>query len=95
MDVPIHAAAIRFRRLAGLADLRNLNLVAALFAGLIALQALDFLVLGTGRGGRSVSLIILVAHNLLALACAGTAFRCPGNVVVLFWFLYAISLLIC
>jgi predicted signal transduction protein with EAL and GGDEF domain len=35
MDVPIHSAAIRLRRLTGFADLRNLNLVATLFAGLI------------------------------------------------------------
>jgi hypothetical protein len=34
MDVPIHAAAIRFRRLAGFADVRNLNLVAALLLAL-------------------------------------------------------------
>ena len=49
--------------------------MAIVFAGLIALQALGFLALRTGRAGISVSLVILVAHNLLALACAWIAFR--------------------
>src|SRR5713101_8826538 len=93
MDVPIHAAATRFRRLARLADLGNPNFVAALFAGLLALQALGFLVLGTGRLGRSASLIILVAHNLLALACGWFACRRARGVAALFWFLYSVSLL--
>src|SRR5882724_13038678 len=94
MDVPIHAAAIRCRRLAGFADLRNLNLVAALFAGLIALQALSFLMLGTSRGGRGVSLVILIAHNLLALACGWIAFRRARGVAALFWFLSFVFLLL-
>src|SRR2546427_4417785 len=93
MDVPIHSAAIRLRRLKGFADLRNLNLVATLFAGLIALQALSFLMLGTGRGGRGVSLVILIAHNLLALACGWIAFRRARGVAAVFWLLYSVSLL--
>lgn len=93
MDVPIHSAAIRFRRLTGFADLRNLNLVATLFAGLIALQALSFLMLGTGRGGRGVSLVILIAHNLLALGCGWIAFRRARGVAAVFWLLYSVSLL--
>jgi diguanylate cyclase (GGDEF)-like protein len=93
MDVPIHSAAIRLRRLTGFADLRNLNLVATLFAGLIALQALSFLMLGTGRGGRGVSLVILIAHNLLALACGWIAFRRARGAAALFWLLYSVSLL--
>jgi diguanylate cyclase (GGDEF)-like protein len=78
---------------ARVADIRNPNFVAIVFAGLIALQTLGFLVLRTGRAGISVSLVILVAHNLLALGCAWIAFRRARNVAALFWFLYAVSLL--
>ena len=93
MDISIRAEAARFTRLAALTHLRNPNFIAALFAGLITLQALGFLVLGTGRAGRSASLLILIAHNLLALECAWIAFRRAQSVAALFWFLYAISLL--
>jgi diguanylate cyclase (GGDEF)-like protein len=78
---------------AKVADVRNPNFVAIVFAGLIALQTLGFLVLGTGRVGISVSLVILVAHNLLALVCACIAFRRARSVAALFWFLYGVSLL--
>jgi hypothetical protein len=78
---------------AKVADVRNPNFVAIAFAGLIALQTLGFLVLGTGRAGISVSLVGLVAHNLLALVCAWIAFRRARSVAALFWFLYAVSLL--
>ncbi len=78
---------------AKVADVRNPNFVATVFAGLIALQTLGFLMLRTGRAGISVTLVILVAHNLLALVCAWIAFRRARNVAALFWFLYAVSLL--
>jgi hypothetical protein len=78
---------------AKVADVRNPNFVATVFAGLIALQTLGLLVLRTGRAGISVSLVILVAHNLLALLCTWIAFRRARNVAALFWFLYAVSLL--
>jgi hypothetical protein len=61
---------------------------------LIAVQALGFLILGTNREGRSVSLVSLVAQNVLAIACAWIAFRRARNVAALFWFLFATSLLI-
>jgi hypothetical protein len=78
---------------AKVADVRNPNGVAAVFGGLIVLQAFGFLVLGTGRAGKGVSLVILVAHNLLALLCAWIAFRRARSGAALFWFLYAVSLL--
>jgi hypothetical protein len=78
---------------AKVADVRNPNFVATVFAGLIALQTLGFLILRTGRAGISVSLVILVVHNLLALVCAWSAFRRARKVAALFWFLYAVSLL--
>ena len=77
----------------GFADVCNANFVATVFSSLIAVQALGFFALGTGRAGKSVSLVILVAHNLLALVCAWTAFRRARGVAALFWFLFAVSLL--
>ena len=93
MDTPIHARGPRLRDLGGFADVRNANFIATVFGSLIALQALGFFALGTGRAGKSVSLVILVVHNLLALACAGIAFRRARGVAALFWFLFAVSLL--
>jgi diguanylate cyclase (GGDEF)-like protein len=79
--------------IAKVANVRNPNCVAAVFGGLIVLQTFGLLVLGTGRAGISVSLVILIAHNLLALLCAWIAFRRARSVAALFWFLYAVSLL--
>jgi len=94
MDTAVPAEGVRPTRFAGFATLNNPRFVASLFVGLIALQALGFLMLGTNRAGRSVSLISLVAQNVLAIACAWIAFRRARNVAALFWFLFAISLLI-
>jgi diguanylate cyclase (GGDEF)-like protein len=90
MDAPIHAEddPLIARAMAR----RDVRVVAAAFAGLIVLQALGFLVLGTGPPGKSVSGLILIAHNLLAIACAWIAFRRARGTSALFWFLYAVSL---
>ena len=94
MDTPVPVEGARSPRFAGLVSLHNSRFVASLFVGLIAVQALGFLMLGTNRAGRSVSLISLVAQNVLAIACTWTAFRRARNVAALFWFLFAVSLLI-
>ena len=94
MDTPVPTEGARLPRLAGPISLYNSRFVASLFVGLIAVQALGFLMLGTNREGRSVSLVSLVAQNFLAIACAWIAFRRARNVAALFWFLFAISLLI-
>ena len=65
------------------------NVVIA-FAGLTVIQVLIFLLLGTGRSGRGISALILIVDNLLAIACAGSAFRRARKVAGLFWFLYAL-----
>jgi diguanylate cyclase (GGDEF)-like protein len=93
MDIPIHDEGPSLRRLTAFAAVRSPIFVAYIFAGLVALQALSFLVLGTGQAGKSVSLLTLVAHNLLALACAWFAFRRARSVAALFWLLYFVSLL--
>jgi len=43
MDSQVHAEGSPFLRIAGVADLRGPSFVAALFTGLIAFQALGFL----------------------------------------------------
>jgi hypothetical protein len=94
MDTPVPTEGARLPRFAGFISLYNSRFVASLFVGLIAVQALGFLMLGTNREGRSVSLVSLVAQNVLAIACAWIAFRRARDVAALFWFLFAISLLI-
>src|SRR5450631_436363 len=64
-------------------------LVGCLFAALMAAQALGFFLLGTGRSGLGLSESILVLDGLLALACAGIAFRRAQGITALLWFLFA------
>jgi diguanylate cyclase (GGDEF)-like protein len=78
---------------AGFTSLNNPRSVAFLFAGLIALQAIGYLILGTGHAGRGFSELILCFHNLLALSCARTAFRRARGAVALFWLLFIVNLL--
>lgn len=80
--------AARFQRL------RSPALVAILFAVLIALQGLGYLILGTGRAGMAFSETILVFHNLLAVVCAWVAFRHGRSAAALFWLLFLITLAI-
>ena len=69
-------------------------LVGLLFASLIAIQALGFFVLGTGRSGQALSESILIVHSLLALGCAWLAFRRAQGVTALFWALFAAVLVV-
>ena len=92
MNTSAHPERTRSASHPRLAVLSNPYFVAAVFAGLIALQALSFLILGMGRPGRGVSGVLLIVHNLLALACAWSAFRRARSVAALFWFLYTVSL---
>ncbi len=76
-------------RLRDFGNHRQVWLVAILFAGLMAIQALGFLILGTGKAGLGLSESTLVLANLLALACAWIAFHRAQGVTALFWFLFA------
>jgi hypothetical protein len=70
VDMPVPAAeGARPAHLAKLATLKNPRFVAFLFGGTIALQAVGYLILGTGRPGRDFSAIILCFQNFLAVAC--------------------------
>ncbi len=65
-----------------------------LFAGLMAVQALGFLVLGTGRAGRGLAESILGLVSLLSIAGAWIAFRRAQGITALFWFLFAVVLVV-
>lgn len=68
--------------------------VGLIFAALIAGQGLGFLVLGTGWAGTGLSQSLLVLASLIAIACAGIAFRRAQGIPALFWFLFAAVLVV-
>lgn len=65
-----------------------------LFAGLMAAQAVGFLLLGTGRRGLGLALSILVLDSLVALACTWAAFCRARGIAAMFWFLFAVNLVV-
>jgi len=77
-----------------LVNFRKGWVVGLLFAVLLAVQAIGFLLLGTGRPGLCFSESILVLDNLLALACAWVAFRRAKGIPALFWFLFVMVVII-
>jgi diguanylate cyclase (GGDEF)-like protein len=68
--------------------------LALLFAVLTSTQALGFLVLGTGRAGCGLAESIVILDNLIALACVWIAFRRARGISALFWFLFAVVLVV-
>src|SRR3984957_11159834 len=73
---------------------RYLWLIGALFAGLLAAQAIGFLALGTRRAGLGLSECLLVLHGLLAIVCSCVAFRRAQSIAALFWFLFIVVLVV-
>jgi hypothetical protein len=69
-------------------------MIGAVFAALLAIQALGFFLFGTGRAGMGLSECILVVDNLLALACAWLAFRRAQGITALFWLLFGVVILV-
>jgi hypothetical protein len=94
MSTAVNFDLFRGSRLREFAKLRQPRFVGLLFAALMAAQALGFLVLGTGRPGRSLAESILVLVSLLALACTWNAFRRAQGITALFWFLFAAVLVV-
>src|ERR1700687_1886333 len=90
MGPAVNFDLFRASRLRGFANLRQPWFVGFLFAALMAVQAVGFLVLGTGRAGRGLAESILVLISFLALACARNAFRRAQGITALFWFLFAV-----
>ncbi len=76
------------------ASLRQAWFVGALFAALMAAQALDLLLLGTGRWGGGVAESICTLANLLAFVCVWSVFRRTRGIVAMFWFLFAAVLVV-
>jgi hypothetical protein len=84
----------RFPRLRRLGDFADPRWVGVLFLTLMTFQALGYWLLGTGPAGMGISEIIIIVCNLLAFACAWAALRRAEGTAALFWFLFAVSLLI-
>jgi diguanylate cyclase (GGDEF)-like protein len=94
MDAALKFEPGRGSTLVGFASLRRVQSVCVVFAILIAIQALGFVVLGTGRSGLSVALCSVLLSSLLALACTLGAFRRAHGVAALFWLLFAAVLIV-
>jgi diguanylate cyclase (GGDEF)-like protein len=84
----------RFPPLRKLEDLADPRWFGAVFAALMAFQALGYWLLGTGPSGMGLSEFIIILQYLLALTCTWAAFRRAEGTAALFWFLFAASLLI-
>ncbi len=71
------------------ADLRRTPFVSLLFATFLVLEALGFLVLGTGRWGLGFALSVVDLASFLALVCVWRAFRRGQGITAFFWFLFS------
>jgi diguanylate cyclase (GGDEF)-like protein len=80
-DLPLDGSPVLLR-------CRQTLILCILFACLIVVQSLGFLLLGTGRAGLGLSGCVLVLDNFVALVCAWIAFRRADGVTALFWFLF-------
>src|SRR5271156_1234776 len=81
-------------RLREFTDLRRTSFVSLLFAALLALEAVGFLALGTGRSGLGFALSIADLASLLTLVCVWRAFRRGQGIAALFWFLFSAVLMV-
>jgi diguanylate cyclase (GGDEF)-like protein len=69
-------------------------MVAGGFLVTMILQTLGYLALGTGRAGMGFSELFTILQHLLAIACAGVAFRRARGTAALFWFLFIITVVV-
>jgi diguanylate cyclase (GGDEF)-like protein len=81
-------------RLREFTDLRRTSFVSLLFAALLALEAVGFLALGTGRSGLGFALSIADLASLLTLVCVWRAFRRGQGIAALFWLLFSAVLMV-
>lgn len=70
------------------------GLVVGIFAVLMAAQAAGFVLLGTGRWGSGLAQSIVALGNMIAIVCAGIAFRRARGIAAIFWFLFAVILIV-
>jgi diguanylate cyclase (GGDEF)-like protein len=75
-------------------DLRRTPFVSVLFAAFLALEALGFLVLGTGRWGLGFALSVVDLASFLTLVCVWRAFRRGQGITAFFWFLFSAVLVV-
>jgi len=68
--------------------------VAIFFATSMSIQVAGFLLLGLTRWGLGLSESILVLDTAVAIACTWFAFRRATGVTSIFWFLYAVDLIV-
>jgi diguanylate cyclase (GGDEF)-like protein len=94
VDTPVPAAEACSRPHKEGLRLHHPTFIAVLFGLLILLQAAGYLTLGTGRAGMGFSESVLVLQNLLALACAWTAFRRAQGALASFWLLFFATLIV-
>src|SRR6202521_4393862 len=94
MPMAINFDLPRASRLREFANLGQPWFVGLLFAALVAVQAVGFLVLGTGRAGRGLAESILVLVSFLALARAWDVFHRAQGIAALFWFLFVAVLVV-
>lgn len=69
-------------------------MIAGGFLATMVLQFLGYLALGTGRAGMGFSELLIVLQHLLAIACAGVAFRRARDTAALFWLLFIITIVV-
>ena len=88
MDVSFDFDAPGSSFLHGLPNCHQARLAVVLFAGLLIIEAVGLLVLGTGRSGLGVVSCCVVLSSFVAIACAWAAFHRAEGVMALFWFLF-------
>jgi hypothetical protein len=91
MATSVANAPVSESRSCGSADLRHTYLVAGTYLLSMVLQTVGYSLLGTGRSGMGVSEAFIIIQHLLAMACAGIAFRRAHATAALFWFLFLIT----
>ena len=94
MNAAVNLDLRRGTRLGAFASSHPAWFVGGIFAALLILQALGRGLLGTGRAGMGLSECILLLDNILALVCAGIAFRRAQGIITLYWFLFAVVLVV-
>jgi diguanylate cyclase (GGDEF)-like protein len=94
MSVRANLSLRRGINLRSLASLRPVWWVGFLFAALMAAQMVGYVVLGTGRSGSCLSEFSLVLMTVLAIGCTWMAFRRARGITALFWFLFAVDLMV-
>jgi diguanylate cyclase (GGDEF)-like protein len=93
MGVTANSQLRRGFRLREFANLHQGWLLVLVFAALMAVQVVGFLVLGTGRLGLGLSECSLVLDSFVVLGCTWVAYRRAEGIAALFWFLFAVDML--